>query len=117
LDIFEKFHVPAVIDYISLDIEGAEDVVMSSFPFARYRFNLMSVERPSPALSNLLLSQGYQLLTAIKYVDTIWAHHSILHQLDRTALLTIDFANYKYRENTGRARRAPEEKGTTSLPN
>jgi hypothetical protein len=117
LDIFEKFHVPAVIDYISLDIEGAEDAVMSSFPFARYRFNLMSVERPSPSLSNLLLSQGYQLLTALKYVDTIWAHHSILHQLDQTALLTIDVANYKYRENTGRVRRAPEEKGAAILPN
>jgi Methyltransferase FkbM domain len=109
LDIFERFHVPPVIDYISLDIEGAEDQVMSSFPFARYRFDLMSVERPSPNLSNLLLSHGYQLLTTIKNVDTLWGHHSILQSLDQTALHIIDFDNYKYRENIGRTRIAPEE--------
>jgi hypothetical protein len=117
LDIFERFHVPTVIDYISLDIEGAEDPVMSTFPFAKYRFNLMSVERPSAVLSNLLLSHDYQLLTTIKNVDTLWAHRSILNGLDQTALNTIDFENYKYRENIARTRIAPEEKNMTTLPN
>jgi hypothetical protein len=114
LDIFERFQVPPVIDYMSLDIEGAEDLVMSSFPFARYQFNLMSVERPSTDLSSLLLSHGYQLLTSIKNVDTIWAHCSILHGLDQTALHKIEFNNYKYIESTGRTRIAPEERSTAT---
>lgn len=109
LDIFEKFQVPAVIDYISLDIEGAEDLVMSSFPFERHKFNLMSVERPGPDLTNLLELNGYGLVKSIKNVDTLWAHHSVLRELDRTAMDTINIEKYKYRENVGQARIAPEE--------
>jgi Methyltransferase FkbM domain len=109
LDIFEKFHVPAVIDYISLDVEGAEDLVMSSFPFTKYRFHLMSVERPSEVLSRLLVSNGYQLLQMIKNVDTLWVHQSVLRAIDRTALDWVDTENYSYRENTAAARIAPEE--------
>lgn len=109
LDIFEKFHVPTEIDYISLDVEGAEDLVMSSFPFSKYRFNLMSVERPSSALVEILTSNGYELLKTIRNVDTLWAHQSILQHLDKAALDRIDTDRYRYRENTGQARLAPEE--------
>ncbi|KAG7360624.1 methyltransferase FkbM domain containing protein [Nitzschia inconspicua] len=110
LDVFEMFNVPKEIDYISLDVEGAEDLVMSSFPFHSYRFNLMSLERPSATLSNLLLSNGYMLLKTIKNVDSLWAHQSMLDDIDRTALDVIDTENYKYRENTSHSRVAPEEK-------
>ncbi|KAG7357288.1 methyltransferase FkbM domain containing protein [Nitzschia inconspicua] len=110
LDVFELFDVPKAIDYISLDVEGAEDLVMSSFPFQSYRFNLMTLERPSATLSNLLISNGYVLLKTIKNVDSLWAHQSILDDLDRTVLDVIDTENYKYRENTRHSRVAPEEK-------
>jgi hypothetical protein len=110
LDIFEKFRVPSVIDYISLDVEGAEDLIMSSFPFSQYRFNLMSVERPSVSLVNLLTLNGYELLKTMRNVDTLWAHQSIANSLDKTALSRIDTQTYKYRENTGKPRIAPEEK-------
>lgn len=113
-EIFHTFQVPSIIDYISLDVEGAEDLVMLSFPFDSYRFNLMSVERPSASLSTLLAANGYRLLKTIKNVDTLWGHRSILNILDRTALEGIDVENYKYRENTGRARIAPEEESSVS---
>lgn len=107
LDIFKKFKVPKIIDYISLDVEGAEDLVMSSFPFSRYRFNVMTVERPSDALSTLLAANGYLLLKTIKKnTETLWVHDSIIADLDKSAL-KIDSQNYKYNEREGRERIIP----------
>jgi Methyltransferase FkbM domain len=109
LEIFDRFHVPTVIDYISLDIEGAEEWVMSSFPFSQYRFNVMTVERPSSTLSQILTINGYIQLKAIRRAtETLWVHQAILEQVDMTAL-EIDSQNYKYRENTDQQRIAPEE--------
>lgn len=109
LDVFEKFNVPTTIDYISLDIEGAEDLVMTSFPFFKYRFNIMTVERPSTVLSNVLTDNGYVMLKTIKKnIETLWVHNSILSTLDRSAL-EIDSQNYKYNDNTAHFRIAPEE--------
>ena len=98
LEVFKKFRVPKTIDYISLDIEGAEDFVMSSFPFSKYRFNVMTVERPSDVLTSILNSNGYILLKTIKKnTETLWVHSSILDNLD-TSALEIDSQNYKYNE-------------------
>lgn len=47
-----------VIDYMSLDVEGAELVVMRSFPFETHSVSSLSVERPSEELHALLLSAG-----------------------------------------------------------
>jgi FkbM family methyltransferase len=62
---------PTVIDYLSLDVEGAEMLVLKSF-FAsnnngnnsnnstRYAIMMMSVERPSVELDDLLRQQGLE---------------------------------------------------------
>ena len=108
LEIFKRFEVPTIIDYISLDIEGAEDLVMSSFPFSQYRFNVMTVERPSPLLMNILCSNGYlQLKTIKKNIETLWVHKSIFGDVDMSAL-DIDAQNYKYNDSTGRVRIVPK---------
>jgi hypothetical protein len=109
IDIFQRFQAPKIIDYLSLDVEGAEDLVMSSFPFADYRFNILTVERPSESLSQILSSNGYILLKTLKAgKETLWIHSSIRNDLDMAAL-EIDSQNYKYHENTGTRRIAPEE--------
>lgn len=110
LEIFDRFHVPPVIDYFSLDVEGAEDLVMASFPFSKYRFNVMTVERPSAELSGILVGNGYNLLTTIKRgTETLWVHQSILETIDMAAL-EIDSQNYKYRDGSGQPRIAPEDR-------
>jgi hypothetical protein len=97
-DVFERFDVPSVIDYLSLDVEGAETFVMESFPFDRYRFNLLTVERPDANLIILLERQGYKMLKQLKkWGETIWAHREIEATLDLSAL-QIDTEHYKYRE-------------------
>eukprot|EP00980_Cylindrotheca_fusiformis_P008216 scaffold1736_cov127-Cylindrotheca_fusiformis.AAC.30 len=111
-EIFQKFRVPKVIDYLSLDVEGAEDLVMASFPFADYRFNILTVERSSKDLAQLLVSHGYALQKILRArTETLWIHSTILDDLDLTAL-AINSQNYKYRENTGATRIAPEELNT-----
>ena len=58
-EIFRKFHVPRVIDYLSLDVEGAEEFIMSNFPLDDYRIRILTVERPSIKLRDSLTNHGY----------------------------------------------------------
>jgi len=53
---------PRVIDYLSLDVEGAEDDVLLQFPFDEYLFRVMSIERPSDMLKKVLTERGYSRL-------------------------------------------------------
>jgi hypothetical protein len=104
LEILERFHVPTTIDYLSLDIEGAEEWVMSSFPFSKYQINVLTVERPSVSMSQLLTNNGYIFLKTLKMpTETLWIHQSMVGKIDLTAL-EIDSENYKYRENTANQR-------------
>jgi len=50
---------PNVIDYFSFDIEGAETRVLRNFPFERYVFSILHIERPSHELSEIFFENGY----------------------------------------------------------
>ena len=50
---------PPVMDYLSLDIEGAEHYALKGFDFRRYTFQIMTVERPKQSVHELLTSHGY----------------------------------------------------------
>ena len=81
-DVFSKFDVPKIIDYLSLDVEGAELFIMETFPFELgYRVMAMSVEDPKPALKKLLEERGemkfVRKLPPNRLVDEIWVHKSI----------------------------------------
>lgn len=99
-DVFERFGTPKLIDYLSLDVEGAEEFIMQSFPFGEYRFTILTVERPSDTLKTLLESNGYMFLKLLKRNsgETIWVHRSELDSLDQRAL-EIDTESYKYRDS------------------
>lgn len=100
LDVFERFRTPKVIDYLSLDVEGAEEFIMQTFPFSQYRFNILTVERPSDTLKSLLATNGYVFLKLLKLNsgETLWAHKLHLESLDMRAL-ELDTENYKYRDS------------------
>jgi hypothetical protein len=79
--LLEKYHAPSVIDYFSLDVEGAEMMIMSDFPFNKYRFRILTAERPTLALQELLHQHGYRyiknltdVITGIDFGETIWVH-------------------------------------------
>ena len=98
-EILERFHAPAVIDYLSLDVEGAEMLVLGKFPFDRYRFQVLTIERPSSDTEKLLQRNGYMLLKNLKRFETLWVHQSFADSINRKAL-EIDTEHYRYREST-----------------
>jgi FkbM family methyltransferase len=59
--LLESQAAPTIIDYLSLDVEGAEYRILSTFPFEKFSFECLTVERPTRAIHNLLLEAGYVL--------------------------------------------------------
>lgn len=80
VDILERYNAPNIIDYLSIDVEGAETRILKSFPFFRYTFLSMSIERPSDALQQILFQNGYQLVKIIPFLDYLYIHKSYIKQ-------------------------------------
>ena len=75
--IFNDFSVPNVIDYLSLDIEGAEYFVFKKFPWDRYTFLTITVERPQ-LLAKILTDKGYVYVKDHgNFGDQLFVHQSI----------------------------------------
>jgi FkbM family methyltransferase len=69
-------NAPQTIDYLSIDIEGAEDRALLKFPFDKYIFTSITIERPSLQLRNLLASHDYVLVAEIPGLDCFYIHKS-----------------------------------------
>lgn len=75
---FKRFKVPSVVDYLSLDVEGAEELVMKSFPFDKFTVLFLTIERPSEGLISLLIQEGYiPVAVLVGFGDTLWMHKSV----------------------------------------
>ena len=73
--VFSDLSVPAVIDYMSLDIEGAEEWVFETFPWGKYTILVLTVERPKEKLKQLLLNNGYAYVCDHgDWGDQMWLH-------------------------------------------
>jgi Methyltransferase FkbM domain len=82
-EVFRRFDAPRVIDYLSFDVEGAEDMVLQPSVLLQYRFNVLTIERPKQVLRELLTKNGYVFLKEIsKFGETLWAHSLALPELD-----------------------------------
>ena len=77
LSIFERENVPEVIDYLSIDVEGAEERILKDFPFEKYKFNCITIERPSKVLRELLKFYGYIQIKEIPGLDVFYVHTTI----------------------------------------
>ena len=76
-NVLREANAPRTIEYLSLDIEGAEQYVMEDFPFDRYTFLSMTVERPRH-LRPLLEAKGYVYVRDNgAYGDELYIHQSI----------------------------------------
>jgi FkbM family methyltransferase len=65
---------PHIIDYLSIDIEGAEDKALLGFPFSEYIFRCLTIERPSHELHERLVKNRYQLIKRIPELDNFYIH-------------------------------------------
>jgi FkbM family methyltransferase len=83
-NILQSSNAPSIIDYLSLDVEGQEYNILSTFPFDKYTFRCITVEHNEPHIGNkqqmlirsLLEKNGY---TYVKGNDDIlnWGHGPI----------------------------------------
>lgn len=71
---------PKLIDYLSIDVEGAEERILLHFPFDQYRFNCLTVERPTDRLRTRLAECGYVLIKEIPGLDCFYVHADYLEQ-------------------------------------
>lgn len=76
--ILDEANAPSVIDYLSLDIEGAEFEALRTFDFSKYKFKCLTVERPPLELDLLLDAHGYVQVHHYMY-DTFYIHKSEIH--------------------------------------
>ena len=75
-DILQKFNAPKAIDYFSFDVEGLETRILRDFPFDRYVFLALTIERPTPELNEILFRHGYHFVRNSLY-DTFYIHESL----------------------------------------
>jgi len=69
---------PRDIDYMSVDLEGAETAAFHGFPFHEYRVKVITVERPAPELRALLESNGFRFVRWVgEGLDVLFAHESL----------------------------------------
>jgi hypothetical protein len=79
--VFQRYQVPYDIEYLSLDVEGAETMIMKDFPFDTYSFRFMTVERPNAELRSIFQAHGYQFIQDISnFGETFWAHDSVIQK-------------------------------------
>jgi hypothetical protein len=80
LEILARFQAPSVIDYLSLDVEGAEYFIMKGFPFDQYQIRIMTIERPNQDLINLLYRQDYVYIASFNEWgdETLFVHKAFL---------------------------------------
>eukprot|EP00900_Chrysochromulina_parva_P017972 jgi/Chrpa1/26176/Chrysochromulina_OHIO_Genome00001159-RA len=88
-DLLRYVNAPSVIDYLSLDVEGAEESVLGpNFPFAQFTFLSLTVERPSSTLRERLRAHSYLFVGEHGcYGDQLWVHASFASQAERVLQL------------------------------
>ena len=77
--------------YFSLDVEGAESLVMSDFPFEKYKFKIMTIERPTDDLKDLLRNHGYkQIMKLTLWGETLWVNTNLIDLSEEEMVRMLD---------------------------
>lgn len=84
---------PSIIDYLSIDVEGAEERILADFDFQKYMFRCITIERPSKILRNLFKENGYFLIKEIPGLDCFYVHNDFLDEYMKNLFM---FFNKKF---------------------
>ncbi len=74
VDVLDANKCPTTIDYLSLDTEGSELVILKDFPFDKYDIRILTIEHNhvqslKTGLRNLLTRNGYKLEMEVEVDD------------------------------------------------
>ena len=81
LEVLQKHNAPKVIDFLSIDTEGSEYLILKDFPFDEYTILSLVVEHNNvvhqrDALRKLFTQNGFVFKHKVKH-DDYWIHESI----------------------------------------
>jgi FkbM family methyltransferase len=82
-ELLRRHSAPSVIEYLSLDIEGAEWIALKDFPFDEFSILCMTIERGGKSYGMLrakLRREGYRLMRAV-IPDDFYVHESVNYQV------------------------------------
>lgn len=94
-EVLDKNNAPKIIDYFSLDVEGAETRILKNFPFNEYKFLSMSIERPTKMLQKILKKNKYVLIGKNPN-DMLYVHKSLFKKFSLKQKLKIGFTLIKW---------------------
>jgi FkbM family methyltransferase len=89
-DLLVSHNSPAVIDFLSIDTEGAEYSILRNFDFNHYCFKVIAVEhnynkQHCADLDSLLTANGYiKVCRLVSWVDYWYVHSSVYSKLEGT---------------------------------
>ena len=114
-DIFEKYNLPSIVDYVSIDVEGSEEWILMNFPFQKYKFRCFTIERAGkrPNLVKRLEEFGYKsLIRLTRWGDSLWAHEDTIRGLTQEQLSSFlnEFDAAKIRRDRTKENQLREEK-------
>jgi hypothetical protein len=66
-DIFTAHDAPAVIDYVSFDVDNVNDIALMTFPFDTHRFRIMTFEHDAYYNGPALRDKSRQVIQAAGY--------------------------------------------------
>jgi FkbM family methyltransferase len=75
--ILKENNAPKIMEFLVLDVEGAETRIMRKFPFNEYRFLTMVIEKPTSELENYFIQNGYRIVKKDPERDTFYIHESV----------------------------------------
>jgi methyltransferase FkbM-like protein len=74
-DVLDKNGAPVMIDYLSLDTEGTEHIILGAFPFDRYQFRVVTVE--AVRCNDLLAAHGYRHVANPRNTSAPWEQYFV----------------------------------------
>lgn len=71
--LLEKSRAPKIIDFLSLDVEGAEYAVLNGINFKKYKFKYMLIEcRDYKKIKSFLSKFGYRMIEKLTHHDYLF---------------------------------------------
>jgi|UniRef100_A0A8J9TJE9 hypothetical protein len=92
LEILERYNAPTQIDYLSLDVEGAESFIMMNFPLDKYQIKVITAERLRGPIREFLKGHGYVFVKKLtRWGESLWIHNSAKDELDLQLIQQFNF--------------------------
>ncbi|GAB6270108.1 MAG: FkbM family methyltransferase [Smithella sp.] len=92
-NLLKEMDTPPEVDYLSIDIEGAEESVLKEFNFNDYLFKCITIERPTDTLKKIFTDNGYILIKEIPFFECFYVHERFFGQYCTNL---FDFYSKKY---------------------